>query len=364
MRVSDLEDWVRLSRLELPPRRANALLDLFGSPAEVFRASREQLEEVPGLAPSSIDRILSPPTPAEVAADLRTAEKLQVTLLPRDDPRYPPRLREIYDPPVLLYLRGALEEADRHSVAIVGSRRASSYGSGMAETLGRDIAAYGFTVVSGLARGIDSAAHRGAVAKGRTLACLGCGVDLVYPPENARLAERVLESGALLSENPLGSGPDGWRFPARNRVISGLSLGVVVVEAPQTSGALITAEFAMEQGREVMAVPGPADRPNSRGCHRLIRDGARLVETAEDVLLELGVPAAEKRAEQLALPLDLNPEEKRLLDLLSLQQRHADELGYETGWSPGQISSILMMLEVKGLVKRLPGGSFLRTVYG
>lgn len=362
--MSETEDWVRLSRLELPPRRANMLLDVFGSPTGIFAASRDQLAEVPGLASSTIDRVLSPPSDAEVARDLRWIEKHRVTLLPRSDPGYPARLREISDPPVLLYLRGSLADADQFAVALVGSRRSSHYGSDMAARLAREIAGYGFTVVSGLARGIDAAAHRGALEKGRTLACLGCGLDTIYPPENTPLAVRVAEHGALITENPLGTGPDGWRFPARNRVISGLSLGVVVVEAPPTSGALITAEFALEQGREVMAVPGPADRPSSRGCHRLIKEGAKLVETAEDILVEFGVPVGEQKAEQLALPLDLAPEEKRLLDLLSLQQRHADELVYETGWSPSQISSILMMLEIKGLIKRLPGGSFLRTVYG
>ncbi|HEY3281599.1 MAG TPA: DNA-processing protein DprA [Armatimonadota bacterium] len=359
-----MEAWVRLSRMELPPRRAKTLLDLFGSPEEVLGASREQLEEVPGLAASTVDRLLSPPTDAEIAKDLARAEKLSVALLPLNHPDYPRRLLELPDPPLMLYVRGSLTEADRFSVALVGSRRASIYGSGMAEKLARDLAGSGFTVVSGLARGIDSAAHRGALQKGRTLACLGCGVDVVYPPENRALADRVMEHGALISENPLGAGPDGWRFPARNRVIAGIALGVVVVEAPKTSGALITAEFAMEQGREVMAVPGPADRPNSHGCHQLIRDGAKLVETAEDILLEFGVPLAERRAEQLPLPLDLTPEEKRVLDLLSLQQRHSDELEYETGWSTAQISALLMMLEVKGLVKRLPGGLFLRCAYG
>jgi DNA processing protein len=263
----------------------------------------------------------------------------------------------------VLYCRGTLQATDDAAVAIVGTRRASHYGRAVAERFGRELAAAGLTVVSGMAAGIDTMAHRGALAaKGRTLAVLGAAVDVPYPVENRRLAEQVAESGALLSEAPMGSPPDAWRFPARNRIISGVSLGVLVVEAGEKSGALITARFAAEQNREVFAIPGSIADPRSRGPHALIKDGAKLVETLDDLLVELGIPRQEPADDgQLALSeLTLAAEEQQVLELLSAQPRPMDDLIAESGLSPGRASAALMMLEVKGFARKLPGNSYVR----
>jgi DNA processing protein len=233
----------------------------------------------------------------------------------------------------------------------------------VAERFGRELAEAGLTVVSGMARGIDTAAHRGALAaKGRTIAVLGSGVDVLYPWENARLAEQMIEHGALLSESPMGSPPDGWRFRPRNRIISGLSLGVLVVEATERSGALITTTYAAEQNREVFAVPNMIDNLRGRGPHGLIKDGAKLVETLADILVELGIPSQEPSGDgQLSMAeLTLSEEEQRTLSLLSAQPCPMDDLIAESGLAAGQVSAALLMLEVKGLVRKVPGNSFVR----
>jgi DNA processing protein len=278
-----------------------------------------------------------------------------VTALTLTNPAYPALLREIALPPPVLYLRGALTPADDWSIAIVGTRRASAYGRQMTERLAGELAAQQITIVSGLARGIDTYAHTAALeAGGRTIAVLGCGPDLVYPPENARLAARIIESGAILTEFAPGTQPEAGNFPARNRLISGLALAVLVTEAPAESGALITTRFAAEQGRDVLAVPGNATARGSYGANRLIQDGARLVLETADVLAELNLHLVPQQLE-LRAALPENDAEARLLDLLAASgdPLHADELCRASGLPIAEVSGTLVMLELKGLVRQL-----------
>jgi len=361
--MSSTEAWLRFARLEIPARRALALLEAFGSPEAVLQAGRSDLEDVPGLALKTIERILEGVPDSDVRKDAQAMERCGASMLTILDPAYPPLLRQIADPPPVLFVRGSFKDADRFSVAVVGSRNASHYGMMVAERISQRLAEFGFTVVSGLARGVDAAAHKGALKAGRTIAVLGCGVDIAYPPEHRRLMDAAAEHGAVVSEAPMRAQPDAWRFPARNRIISGLSLGVVICQSPLNSGAMITADFAAEQGREVFAVPGDVLDPRNSGCHSLIRQGAVLVEKAEDVLATLGVPVDQAEVQKPPVSPQLTLDESRLLELLSLQQRHIDELIAETQMPAAQVNSVLLMLEMKGLVKRLPGGSFIRAVY-
>jgi DNA processing protein len=359
--MQEQESWIALTKALLPPRKARALLESLDSPTAVIAAPDAQLAQA-GLTEQERHRLrragASDPT-----RDLALLERLGASLLTLRDFAYPANLREIHDPPIALYVRGELRPEDRYAVAMVGTRRASSYGAVVAEALARDLAARGLTIVSGMARGSDSAAHRGALAaRGRTIAALPCGLDICYPPENRDLMEQIVASGAAVSELPFGTPPRRTLFPARNRIISGMTLGTIVTEAPERSGALITARLAAEQGREVFAVPGSINSTLSRGTHGLIKDGAKLVQTVEDVLEEIQAPQrpAGAVAGEPAAPPALSDEEKRLLALLTLEQRHVDDLIQETGFAASQVNSNLLMLELKGLVRRLPGNVFLR----
>ncbi|HEO70402.1 MAG TPA: DNA-protecting protein DprA, partial [Candidatus Hydrogenedentes bacterium] len=270
------------------------LLARFRTPGNVLAASEGALKEV--ISDTLARRIRAYGETADVDAQEGKMDACGATLITLDDPAYPSRLAEIYDPPLALFVRGRLEEPDEPCVAIVGTRRPTPYGIRMAERFGNELAAREITVVSGMAAGIDAAAHRGALAAGgRTIAVLGCGVDVLYPPQNAALMEEIIAQGCVLSEFEMGVRPLGGNFPQRNRIISGLSQGTLIVEAPPSSGALITAKLAAEQGREVFAVPGQVGVRNSQGPHALIREGAKLVEQLEDILVELEVPAAARR---------------------------------------------------------------------
>jgi len=259
---------------------------------------------------------------------------------------------------------------DKFSLAIVGSRRATSYGMTLARQFARDLAAHGLTIVSGGARGVDTEAHRGAMeAGGRTLAYLGCGVDVDYPSSNRRLFGEIAQGcGAVLSEFPMGTRPEPWRFPARNRLISGTSLGVLVIESPADSGSLITAREAGEQGRDVFAIPGPVGMGHNTGCHKLIQDGAKLVEDVDDILSELGVlalrrPEQDTPAAPAGRPVPpLPPEQRRVLDLLTLQPRQVEGMIHESGLTAPQVSAVLTLLEMRGLAKRVPGNAFVRVL--
>jgi len=358
--------WLRFANAELTPRAAHALLDRYGSPAVIFDQDPDELEDLPELSGEQIARLLSPeriPTDRQLEA----FEQLQLRLITRDDEDYPPLLRDIPDRPAYLFVRGELHERDRFAVAIVGTRHPTPYGREIASKLGKDLAELGFTIVSGGAAGIDTAAHQGAFRTGgRTIAVLGCGLDVPYPVHNQQLFREIVEQqqGAVLSEYPLGAAPESWRFPVRNRLISGLAMGVVVVEAGSQSGALITAGTAADQGREVMAVPGNIDRPSSAGTNALIMDGAALVTCAQDVAAHLGVlahvrPTEERRSrETLSLP----DNQKQVLAKLSLTPKHVDDLTAELGMNLSEVLSILTLLEIRGLVHRQPGATYTRAL--
>lgn len=355
----------------LGPKLTRAVLDHFGSAAAVLAASAAQLEAVPMVGATLARRFAEAFRIVNVEAEWAKIAAHGVRVALAGDEEYPARLTAIPDPPALLYLRGELTAADANAVAIVGSRACTAYGQRVAERIAAGLAAAGWTVVSGLARGIDGAAHRGALAAGgRTVAVLAGGLSSIYPPEHADLAERVAGQGALVTETPMTVDPQPGMFPARNRIISGLCRAVVVVEANARSGALITATHAAEQGREVFAVPGNADSPASAGCLELIRKGARLVRSADDVLEDLrGIappdpppmkrPRAESPPPPTGPPPNLDPVQQRVWDALG-SPRHADELSRELGLPAGELAVVLMKLEVKRAVRRLPGNQYER----
>jgi DNA processing protein len=315
------------------------------------------------MTEAATERLLDPEA-AQVDADLCLIERYGVRLLTLRDDDYPPLLRQIFDPPALLYVRGSLGEGDRCAVAMVGSRRCSVYARAIADRIARDLVSAGVTVVSGLARGVDTAAHLGALnGGGRTVAVLGSGLGRVYPPENRELAERIAATGAVVSEFPMTAQPDAWHFPARNRIISGWCQGVCVVEARLGSGALITAEFAAEQGRDVFAVPGPVSDPRSRGAHALIREGACLVEEAGDILTALGVFTATADPQLMLPDPALTEDEQMLLKLLGPQPRSMDDLIAESTAPTARVSAALTLLEMKGMARRCAGSSYVR-VFG
>lgn len=363
MELPEIRSWLRFSKLELAPKRAVALVDHFGGPDAIFAASLSQLRSVEGLTGRAIEKILSPEPPS-LDKDLEAIQEKEIDLLPICSDAYPSNLRQISDPPVVLFVRGELTESDRFSVAIVGSRRASIYGRSMSEKMSKDLANGGLTVISGGARGIDAAAHGGALAVGgRTIVVLGCGIDKVYPPEHVELFNRVTGSGAVVSEYAPGTPPEAWRFPARNRIISGLSLGLLVLQAPVGSGALITARYAYEQGKDVFALPGNVDDPRNQGCHDLIRDGAVLVESAEHIMMELGIDPEMKKTAQASIQLEsFNDDERKLIEILSLQPKHVDQVIKESGLPSHKVSCTLTMLEMRGVVKRVPGNSYVRAL--
>ena len=352
---------MRLSRLELPPHTAGALLERFGNPEAIFGASEAELCTIERLSSKRREQVLSP-APAAVERDIRLAEELGVQVITITSPDYPSNLKNIYDPPVVVYVKGNMTEPDKLAVAMVGSRRASHYGLETAQRIAADLARRGLTIVSGGARGIDTAAHKGALeAGGRTIAVLGCGIDTCYPAENKKLYEAVAGSGAVVSEFPFGAAPEPWRFPPRNRLISGMALGVVVCQSPAASGALITASYAAEQGKDVFAVPGNIDEDRNRGCHALIKDGAKLVESAADVLAELGLEPGE--AEQLTLPVEsLSDSERKIVALLSLDPVQVDEIIEKCDLPAPMVAGTLTILEMKGAIKRLPGNAYVRAL--
>ncbi|HEX7512763.1 MAG TPA: DNA-processing protein DprA [Candidatus Methylomirabilis sp.] len=339
------------------------LLATFGSALRTWEASKEALQQAPGIGPATAAAMRRFPWVRKLREDQARVKAAGVGVLVWGDAEYPARLREIASAPPVLYVRGRMEPGDDAAVAIVGSRRATAYGEAVARELAGELARRGITIVSGLARGIDAAAHRGALdAGGTTWAVLGSGLDEIYPPEHRELAAEVTTSGALLSEFPLGTAPLRLHFPRRNRIISGLSLGVVVVEAGVKSGALITAHHALEQGREVFAVPGRVHAQYSEGTNRLIKAGAKLVESWEDVLVEL-VPnlKGRKRARPPEPPRpELTADEQRLFDLLAGGPLHIDQLIVKSDWGGGRVAAVLVGLEMKEVVRQLKGKVFER----
>jgi DNA processing protein len=338
-----------------------------GSARSALDAPEAALKKIPDLSAVAIQS-LRIDRKEQVKRALEQVERQNVSIILYHDPAYPMRLRQIPDPPPLLYVKGSLEPADCNALSVVGTRRATHYGKTVAAKLAGDLARLGVTIVSGLAYGIDAAAHKGALdAGGRTLAVLGCGIDVVYPRANEKLFERIPSSGAIISELPIGSQPDPGFFPMRNRIVSGISLGTVVIEAPLKSGALITARFALEQGREVFAAPGSIFSPYNEGCHKLIKDGAKLVENVYDILTEVernieGSAPAESPERPSAEPVEipLAPAEKKVFNFLSMVPTHIDDIGEECGLTASQTAASLMMLEIKGLAQQLSGKMFIR----
>jgi DNA processing protein len=337
------------------------LLERFRSPDVVFKTPVSALVDT-GIHPTVAQAIAAFDQWKTVETELQKLARTHAQLVTRADDNYPLNLTHLHDPPPFLYVHGDLLPTDRFAIAIVGSRSASTYGRTMARELARSLAEKGVTVVSGLARGVDAEAHRATIAVGgRTLAVLGSGVDVIYPSEHRSLAQEVTTHGALVSEFSLGSKPDAMHFPYRNRVISGLTLGTVVVEANEKSGSLITARCALEQNREVFAVPGNVTSDRSRGPHRLIKEGAKLVEGVEDILNEIA-PTLVSTSPVPTIPLlDLEPHEKQLVDLFGDDPIHVDVLISKSGFGAARVLEILLGLELKGGVTQLPGTHFALT---
>ncbi|MCL6478127.1 MAG: DNA-processing protein DprA [Peptococcaceae bacterium] len=337
-------------------KRVWHLVERFGSPGAAWQATEKQLVEVGGFTAEGAHELVLRRRVISLEAGMALLEKKGIGFLYYGGPGYPEILKNIFDPPPGLFIKGEIIACDSQAVAMVGSRKATRYGITVATRLAGELARAGVTVVSGMARGIDSAAHRGALtAGGRTIAVLGCGVDVVYPRENARLMEEIALSGAVVSEFPPGSRPEAWHFPVRNRIISGLSAGVVIVEAAARSGALITADFALDQGRDVMAVPGNVTSDLSRGPNRLIRQGAKPVESAGDILEELGLERLFRAEEQEGPGVNLSPEEEAVSRLLDFEPVTLDSLVDRSGLPAQKVLVALTFLEMKGLTRQLPG---------
>jgi DNA processing protein len=358
----DCAPWLALGRIRgVGGVSFKKITARFADPAAVFRASAAELAEIEGLHRELIHSIANFNDWAEIDKEIQRARAAGIKMIPFSDAAYPGSLRAIADPPPLLYVKGELRDNDSKAIAIVGSRSASDYGRRIARDLARGLASFGFTVVSGMARGIDGMAHESALqAGGRTLAVLGSGVDRAYPPEHEMLYRRISESGAVISELPMGARPIAFNFPARNRLISGLSLGVVVVEATEKSGSLITASLAAEQGREVFAVPGEAGASRSRGSHRLIRQGAKLVETVEDIIEEIAPQLSRRNgdaapASARSLPENSGPAARQIFALLKETSLQVDQVIEQSGLPAPQVLQVLLDLELQGFVCQTPG---------
>jgi len=364
-----IEHWLALNMIPgLGAARCQKLLNHFGSPQRIFEADLNELQHVSGIGEYTARQIINFKDKLNIEKEIARIEREKVSLVTFYDDNYPSNLKSIFDPPIVLYVKGKLLAEDRIAIAVVGTRRPTTYGKMVAEKLSKELAERDITVVSGLARGIDTCAHRGALSgKGRTIAVLGCGIDICYPPENRPLFDEIGERGALISEFPMGTRPEKVNFPLRNRVISGLSLGAVIVEAGARSGALITADCALEQGREVFAVPGNIFNSETKGTHSLIKQGAKLVERCEDIIEEisclsgvLSLPPAIKSLREVTL----SPEEEQIYNLLSFEPVHIDLISREAGLPINRISPLLMNLEMKGKIRQVAGKMFLRVPEG
>jgi len=347
---------------ELSPRRLITLLDHFSSPEEVWLASVNELSSLLGFR-GVAGEVVSGRSEEKLDNELELARKLELDITTLVDPDYPVLLREIEAPPAVLYMKGRKRIDTARTIAIVGTRRSSGYGRAIARRLARELGAMGLVIVSGLAVGIDTAAHRGALeTNAHTVAVLGSGFRHIYPAANAKLAERIGEMGTLLSEYPVDTKPAKWTFPQRNRILSGLSRGVVVVEAGVRSGALITARFALEQGREVLAVPGNLTSASSAGPNRLIKDGAKLVETVDDIVQEFPdlCCSNEKSRVKERKRISLSEAQQRVYDLIGLEAMHIDDIIDRGNLSLSEASYILLVLQMENLIQEVEGGRYIR----
>ena len=353
--------WIGLSNIPGVGRITfRKLMRRFGSPEHVLSASRDELESIEGLSHKVINEIITFPWRTFAEEELLRARSSGVTIVTMESPAYPEVLRKTSDPPLYLYVRGELPGHTEEGIALVGTRRPSNYGLTVTHRLAYELASAGLFVVSGMARGIDTQAHKSALAAhGRTVAVLGSGIDVAYPSENRGLMSQIASSGAVISENPFGTKPEGGYFPARNRIISGLSRGTVIIEAAEDSGSLITADYALKQGRQLFAVPGTIVSQNSRGTNSLIKRGARLVEGTDDILEAFTLPRGAKReAENARNRAPLTSEEKTVVTCITSEPKHIDRIMAECSTTPGRISGLLIALELKGMVKQLPGKYF------
>lgn len=365
--MTSREAYIALNMVDgVGPIRVRALLDRFNEPQAILSATKADLMQVAGVGEEVARSIISWREKVDLDGELARIEKAAVQVVTRDDADYPKNLREVYDPPIILYVKGTLSERDALAIAVVGSRRTTLYGQDMARKLAYQLGRVGVTVVSGLARGIDTAAHTGTLqAKGRTVAVIGCGIDIVYPAENEKLANEIIEKGgAVVTEFPFGVKPDKQNFPMRNRIISGWSIGTVVVEANLKSGALITANQAAEQGRQVFAVPGRADSILSRGTNKLIKDGAKLTEDVEDILGEFEYLLPKRATEPAEAAsegggtkpaLVLSDMEEKVMAQVGREETAIDEIIRASGLTTACVSATLLSLEMKRLVRQLAG---------
>jgi len=366
--MTRLEAVVALNMVaEIGSIRLRKLLEIFKEPENILKAPLKELIAASGIGQKIAQKIRSVKK-EDLNKELTQAKSLGLKILTLDEPDYPENLKNIPDPPIVLYVKGELKPEDKFSIGIVGSRRASFYGLNNAEKFASDLSSKGFTIISGMARGIDTYAHQGAIkAGGRTIAVMGSGFNRIYPEENKELANEITKNGAVISEFPLDTEPFKQNFPRRNRVISGLSLGVLVVEAARNSGALITADFALEQGREVFALPGKVDADNSFGTNGLIKQGAKLVSCADEILEEFVVSVTsggrtkEKKGQVHKSDLVNSKEESEVYNLITSQSVQLDELAEKTNMEIPALSAILLKLQFKKLIRQLPGKQFVRS---
>lgn len=360
---STTEYWLRLNAVPgVGPVRFFSLKEHFGGVENVFSAGVSQLTRINGMDQKLASSIHSQLDYLDLEKEIALMEEHGVRVVTYEDDEYPAMLKEIPYPPPLLYVRGTIK-ADEVCISVVGTRRACGYGRHVAESVGRGLAQAGVTVVSGLARGIDGYAQRSALdAGGRTIGVMGCGMAMVYPSEHRKLADMVVNSGALISEFPMTTPPHAGNFPRRNRIIAGLSRGTVVVEAGEKSGALLSADHTLNQGKEVYAVPGPINMESFRGCHSLIRDGARLLQDVEDILKDLGFFADTGAVEEEWTPKDLTPEQERIFSALTaVKPVHMDDLIRESGLPTATVNVALIDLELAGYIRQMPGKLFYRS---
>jgi DNA processing protein len=350
---------------QLGPVTLRRLLKVFETPEAILAARHHDVQQIEGISAKLAESIATWQSHIDLAGELRKVQERDLTLVTQDDALYPALLKTIHDPPILLYVWGDLQPRDHHAIGVVGSRHATMYGMNVTKKLSYQIAFAGYSVISGLARGIDTAAHEAALAaRGRTIAVIGSGIGRLYPPENQALAERIVQNGAIISEYPIDRMADKQTFPYRNRIVAGWSSGLVVVEAPLRSGSLITAQQATDQGRNVYAVPGPIDKATSAGCNRLIQQGAKLVMDGADILDDLQTlfPTAPRapKTEPPPPPVSLSLEEGILLNAIEESATHIDTLIQNSGLTPATVNSTLMRLEMKRLIRALPGRCYQR----
>ncbi|MFZ3121996.1 MAG: DNA-processing protein DprA [Thermodesulfovibrionales bacterium] len=358
--MSDPKFWIALSDVpDIGPVTARKLFAIYKKPEAVFKAPYKELANIRGIGPAKAKNIKGYSEWGKIDAQLKKLDATGIKIVSFSNKDYPEMLKNIEDAPIVLYIKGTIQKEDRYAVAVVGSRKYSPYGKLAAEKLSSELSSMGFTIVSGMARGIDTLAHTAAInSGGRSIAVLGSGIDVPYPPENRGLMEKLAASGCVISEFPPGTPPERENFPKRNRIISGLSLGVLVVEATADSGSLITASCALEQGKEVFAVPGNINSANSKGTNELIKKGAKLVQSAEDVIEELAPVLKGYIRTREKANIELSVEEKRLCDIMTAEPKHVDMLSRESKMPAQKVLGILLSLELKGIVKQAEGKKF------